>query len=83
MKKLPEVYNHPICLSGIFYGHLVYFKDISYILWLFGIFFPRFGMLYQYKSGNPDSVHLMMSRLSWRKSVVCSDVTLVVVCVLP
>jgi hypothetical protein len=32
---------------------LVNFAAIWYILWLFGIFFPRFGMLYQEKSGNP------------------------------
>jgi hypothetical protein len=25
---------------GIFYGHLVYFTVIWYILWYFGIFFP-------------------------------------------
>jgi hypothetical protein len=25
-----------------------------YILWLFGIFFPRFGILSQEKSGNPE-----------------------------
>jgi hypothetical protein len=25
---------------GIFYGHLVYFVVILYILWLFGIFLP-------------------------------------------
>jgi hypothetical protein len=31
---------------GIFCGHLVYFIVIWYI-------FPRFGMLYQEKSGNP------------------------------
>jgi hypothetical protein len=30
----------------IFYGHLVYFVVIWYI-------FPRFGILYQEKSGNP------------------------------
>jgi hypothetical protein len=41
-----------------FYGHLVYF--IWYIVRSFGIFyghlvyFPRFGMLYQDKSGNPE-----------------------------
>jgi hypothetical protein len=34
--------------------HLVYFVAIWYISWLFGILFPRFGMLYQEKSGNPD-----------------------------
>jgi hypothetical protein len=32
---------------GTFYGHLV-------ILWQLGIFFPRFGLLCQEKSGNPD-----------------------------
>jgi hypothetical protein len=36
---------------GIFYGHLVYFVAIWYILWPFGIFF-RFGMSNQEKSGN-------------------------------
>jgi hypothetical protein len=33
-------------LHGIFYGHLVNFVVIWYI-------FPRFGMLYREKSGNP------------------------------
>jgi hypothetical protein len=33
-------------LVCIFYGHLVYFEEI----WLY---FSRFGMLYQEKSGNP------------------------------
>jgi hypothetical protein len=33
----------------IFYGHLVYFVDIRYI-------FPRFGILYQEESGNPDAI---------------------------
>jgi hypothetical protein len=32
---------------GKFYGHLVYFVVIWYL-------FPRFGMLYPEKSGNPD-----------------------------
>jgi hypothetical protein len=42
----------------IFYGHLVSFTAIGYILWTFGIFcgnlvyFSRFGMLYHEKSGN-------------------------------
>jgi hypothetical protein len=39
---------------GILYGYLVYFVAIWYILWLFGILFPLFGMLSQEKSGNPD-----------------------------
>jgi hypothetical protein len=42
-----------------FYGRLVYFTAILYILWPFGIFYGylvylfRFGMLCQEKSGNP------------------------------
>jgi hypothetical protein len=45
--------------TGIFYGHLVHFMAIGYILWHFGIicghlvYFPRFGLLYYEKSGNP------------------------------
>jgi hypothetical protein len=43
----------PFCLhilrpKGIFYGRLVHFKVIWYI-------FPRFGMLYREKSGNPGA----------------------------
>jgi hypothetical protein len=44
--------------AGIFYGHLVHFF-FCYILWTFGIvrgnlvYFSRFGILYQEKSGNP------------------------------
>jgi hypothetical protein len=40
---------------GIFYGRLVYFMAIWYILWPFGIF-KIFGMLFQLKSGNPGPV---------------------------
>jgi hypothetical protein len=49
------------------YGYLVHFITIRYILWPSGIFcgysgifagylvyFSRFGMFYQEKSGNPD-----------------------------
>jgi hypothetical protein len=45
--------------AGIIYGHLVYFTATLYILWPFGllcsylVYFYRFGMLYQQKSGNP------------------------------
>jgi hypothetical protein len=39
---------------GKFYGHLVYFMPLGYILWSFGIFPPRFGIIHQEKSGNPD-----------------------------
>jgi hypothetical protein len=43
----------------IFFDLLVYFMAIGNILWSFGIFvviwyiFPRFGILYLEKSGNP------------------------------
>jgi hypothetical protein len=43
-----------------FYGHLEYISDTWYTLWSFGNFgvmkyiFPRFGILCQEKSGNPD-----------------------------
>jgi hypothetical protein len=42
-----------ICPFGQFYCYLVYFVVIRYISWLFGISFPRFGILYQETSGNP------------------------------
>jgi hypothetical protein len=44
---------------GVFYGHLVQFTVICYILWTFGIvsgnlvYFSRFGIFYQEKSGSP------------------------------
>jgi hypothetical protein len=44
---------------GIVYGRLVHFTVFCYILWTFGIgrgnlvYFYRFGILYQEKSGNP------------------------------
>jgi hypothetical protein len=40
---------------GLFYGHLLYFVTVVFILLLFGIFF-RFGLLHQEKSGNPEFV---------------------------
>jgi hypothetical protein len=46
--------------AGIFYGLLVYFTVFCYILWTFDmargnlVYFSRFGILYQEKSGNPD-----------------------------
>jgi hypothetical protein len=44
---------------GIFYGHLAHFTVFCYILWTFDIvrgnsvYFSRFGILHQEKSGNP------------------------------
>jgi hypothetical protein len=46
---------------GIFYGHLVHFTVFYYILLTFSIvcgnlvYFPRLGILYQEKSGNPGT----------------------------
>jgi hypothetical protein len=45
--------------GGIFYGQLVHFTVFCYILWTFGkvcgnlVYFSRFGIWYQEKSGNP------------------------------
>jgi hypothetical protein len=47
--------------DGIFHGHLVQITVFCYILWTFGkfrgnlVYFSRFGILYQEKSGNPDA----------------------------
>jgi hypothetical protein len=49
---------------GIFYVLLVHFTVFSYILWTSGIvrgnlvFFSRFGILYEEKSGNPAYAHV-------------------------
>jgi hypothetical protein len=46
----------------IYYGHLVYCTAVWYILWSFGMFYSylvyssRFGILYQYQSGNPAAL---------------------------
>jgi hypothetical protein len=43
---------------GIYHGHVVHFTVFCYILWAFGrvrgdfVFFSRFGILYQEKSGS-------------------------------
>jgi hypothetical protein len=48
--------------DGICNGHLVHFTVFCHILWTFGIvrgnlvYFFRFGILYQEKSGNPDPI---------------------------
>jgi hypothetical protein len=43
------------CFSpfSLFYCHLAYFVGTWEILWFFGIFSPRFGLLFQEKSGIP------------------------------
>jgi hypothetical protein len=44
---------------GIFYAHLVHLTVFCYILWTFGlvhgnlVYFSRFGILYEKKSGKP------------------------------
>jgi hypothetical protein len=43
-----ERYWHVLWPFGLFYGRFVYLVDVGYL-----VFFPRFGMLYQEKSGNP------------------------------
>jgi hypothetical protein len=67
---------------GLFYGLWKYFTAIGYILGSLGIF-PRFGVLYQDKSGNPASVFFapscdfsrdLLLRISaiWRRGI-CSN----------
>jgi hypothetical protein len=57
--KFPIWVNSGGPKNGIFYVHLEYYAAIWYILWPFGdvlviwYIFPRFGILYQEKSGNP------------------------------
>jgi hypothetical protein len=41
-----------------FYGHLIYFVDIWYILWQFVTFFPVLVNFAKKKSGNPDGESL-------------------------
>jgi hypothetical protein len=59
---------------GKFYGHLVYFTDIKYILWTLGIFysnlvyFSRFSMLCQEKYVNPGWVK-WITRDQWSQSM--------------
>jgi hypothetical protein len=50
METVGLFYGHLVFLGllGIFYGILVYFMVIWYMV-------PRFGMLYEGKSGNPDA----------------------------
>jgi hypothetical protein len=68
--KIPLWVNFGAVCNGRFwyiFGHVAYFTANLCILWSFGIFcgrlvyfvvvwyiFPRFGLLYQEKSGNPD-----------------------------
>jgi hypothetical protein len=43
----------------MFHGRFGYFMIVWYILCSFGRFFPGFGIMYQEKSGNPDTKHLL------------------------
>jgi hypothetical protein len=36
-----------------FFGQMIYCLAIWYILWSFGIYFPRFSILYREKTGSP------------------------------
>jgi hypothetical protein len=55
---------------GKFYGHFVYFIDIWYIVWPFGIFCGQFGKFFPFwyvvpkKSGNPDLKSRILKLLS-------------------
>jgi hypothetical protein len=48
---------------GLFYVHLEYIKAVWYILWphdkmlVIWLIFPRFGVLYQTKYGNPATLY--------------------------
>jgi hypothetical protein len=56
---------------GLFYGHLGHFRVFCCILWAFGIvrgnlvYFSRFGILYQEKSGNPAAIHCFQKQSDW------------------
>jgi hypothetical protein len=59
---------------GIFYGHVVnimaILNSINLVcLWTFGKCFPRFGMLYQDKSGNPNHWRRNL-RKTWSRSAL-------------
>jgi hypothetical protein len=66
---------------GIFHDQLVYFTTIGNILWPFGIFcghlvhIPRFGILYQEKSGNPgpESTEDALPQKRFRRQVFPCD----------
>jgi hypothetical protein len=63
---------------GIYFDHLVCLTAIGNILWPFGIYcghlvnFPRFGMLYLEKSGNPGSEIEMNSKFQISKMQFCA-----------
>jgi hypothetical protein len=66
---------------GIFYDHLVYFMyshrkycmAIWCILLSFGLFSPRFSILYQEKSGNPECAKMNMGVIWGTFSTVLDD----------
>jgi hypothetical protein len=63
---------------GVLYGHVIYFMAIWYILRPFGklhsylVHFPRFGMLYHEKSGNPLLLCLQIHlRIEYLHTALC------------
>jgi hypothetical protein len=54
-------FDIPVAILVFLFLFYFYFK---YILWSFGIYFSRFGMLYQEKSGNPASGEFLMGRMT-------------------
>jgi hypothetical protein len=56
-------------MLAYFYGHLVHFTDFWRILWTLSkvrgtlVYFSRFGILYQEKSGNPGTENLEQRKL--------------------
>jgi hypothetical protein len=59
---------------GLLFG---YFVAVWYILWLFYIFSPRFGMLHQEKSGNPGAAsRKKMPEMQTILSCVCTEIAM-------
>jgi hypothetical protein len=63
------VYFRPF---GLFFGHLVCFAAIVYMYFIVILYFLRFGMLYQEKSGNPD-------RRPWKTNIKATTVSMFLV----
>jgi hypothetical protein len=61
---------------GIFYDHLSYFTAIWCMFWPFHtiyghlVYFSRFGMLYQEKSGNPEMPVILVNKVVDPKRII-------------